>query len=247
MLSYVASMRKQKATVWCDRAQSEDKRLLAQQKDAKMRATREVSGVSMEGRHSTGSMGSGSIGVRKIRHHGLSKNSGYNQANLVGGGVPTRLSASEVGDEGSTYGDGDSLRNANHHRTSSGRSSTGSNKRLIGANQKQPSRYSQASAWTSGHGSGANDDLAEVEETPIPQEHQASSQTDYFSHPDVPAEKRDSSDGETGFGRVGQMKGPPAIKDRVSRADEIRRRGSVDERSNTMGGLGGGGLYVANP
>lgn len=41
---YVALMRKQKATVWCDRAQHEDPRLLAQQRLAKERATKEVIG-----------------------------------------------------------------------------------------------------------------------------------------------------------------------------------------------------------
>src|SRR6266536_3312564 len=41
---YVALMRKQKATVWCDRAQYEDPRLLAAQKAAKLRAAIEVSG-----------------------------------------------------------------------------------------------------------------------------------------------------------------------------------------------------------
>ncbi|KAK1574584.1 uncharacterized protein LY79DRAFT_487885, partial [Colletotrichum navitas] len=41
---YVALLRKQKATVWCDRAQYEDPRLVAQQRAAKMRATLEVIG-----------------------------------------------------------------------------------------------------------------------------------------------------------------------------------------------------------
>ncbi|EFQ35804.1 uncharacterized protein GLRG_10999 [Colletotrichum graminicola M1.001] len=41
---YVALLRKQKATVWCDRAQHEDPRLVAQQRAAKMRATLEVIG-----------------------------------------------------------------------------------------------------------------------------------------------------------------------------------------------------------
>jgi hypothetical protein len=39
---YVALMRRQKATVWCERAQHKDPRLLAQQRAAKIRATMEV-------------------------------------------------------------------------------------------------------------------------------------------------------------------------------------------------------------
>lgn len=38
--SYVALMRKQKATVWCDRAQYDDPRVVAQQRQAKVRKTR---------------------------------------------------------------------------------------------------------------------------------------------------------------------------------------------------------------
>jgi len=39
-------MRKQKATVWCDRAQYEDPRMLAAQRQAKARAAQEVAGGS---------------------------------------------------------------------------------------------------------------------------------------------------------------------------------------------------------
>jgi len=71
---YVALMRKQKATVWCDRSQHEDPRFLAQQKAARLRAVMEVNGGS-QGRASTsGSLGSGGMGVRsKIRYHGAPK------------------------------------------------------------------------------------------------------------------------------------------------------------------------------
>ena len=67
---YVALMRKQKATVWCDRSQHEDPRIMAQQKAAKLRAAQEV--VSGAGAiPNTGSAAaSGSLMSRsKIRHH----------------------------------------------------------------------------------------------------------------------------------------------------------------------------------
>ncbi|KAG9766073.1 hypothetical protein KCU73_g64, partial [Aureobasidium melanogenum] len=89
--SYVSLMRKQKATVWCDRAQLEDPRMLAQQRAAKMRAQMEVvGGVSATGNNrSSGS--SGGI-ASKIRHHGAVKASAYSAAgNLSGAGVPMPL------------------------------------------------------------------------------------------------------------------------------------------------------------
>lgn len=246
--SYVALMRKQRATVWCDRAQHEDPRILAQQKVAKMRAAREVSGGNMEGRTSTsGSMGSGSLGVRsKIRHHGVPKASGYHYPNLVGGGVPMRLSASEVGDEGNMRDDGDSLRNTSHQRTDSGRSSMGSNRWLAAANQRQSSRYSQGSIRTNGQGSSPNENIPELEETPVPGDYQKQNEGDYFSH-STDYGSGSSSELESNFGSVGQMKGPTSAKEVGKTKEDLRRRGSVDERSNTMGGLGGGRLFVANP
>lgn len=260
-------MRKQKATVWCDRAQYEDPRIQAQQKAARLRAAREVSGTNqIEGRSSTGSMGSVSAGVRsKIRHHGVPKASGYNYANPAGGGVPMRLSASEVGDDGNEVSDNpDSPWNApyhhhHHQRTNSGgRSSAGgNNKRLaaVAVNQRPSGgRYSQGSVRTSGGLSSSNVDIPELEETPVEGDYTPKSVAgsgDYFQlRPDGgggPGSSDSSSELESGFGQVGQMKGPKVTRDLVGRAEDLRRRGSVDERSNTMGGLGGGRLFVANP
>ncbi|KAK1963367.1 hypothetical protein LZ32DRAFT_514718, partial [Colletotrichum eremochloae] len=81
---YVALLRKQKATVWCDRAQYEDPRLLAQQRAAKMRATLEVIGgqrtasglSSSAARTSTGISATGKVAA-KIRHHGKPAVVGY--------------------------------------------------------------------------------------------------------------------------------------------------------------------------
>ena len=243
--SYVALMRKQKATVWCDRAQHEDPRLLAQQKAAKMRAFREVSGPNIEGRTSTsGSMGSGSLGVRsKIRHHGIPKASSYSYANMVGGGVPARLSSTEVETDG-YGGDDDSLRN-NHQRTGSGRSSMGSNK-YLSANSRQPHRYSEGSTPRSGEESSPNGDIAEVEETPVPGGRHDSSGGDYFTQTGGHGDSGSSE--EQAFGTVGQMKAPTSTRREEGKsAEELRRRGSVDERANTMGSLGGVRLFVANP
>lgn len=175
-----------------------------------------------------------------------------------------RLSASEVGDDGNEVSDNppDSPRNATHHhhhqRTNSGgRSSGGGNhKRLAAAAVHQrPSggRYSQGSLRTSGGLSSSNVDIPELEETPVEADYTPTTNTgsgDYFqprSGGGGPGSSDGSSELESSFGLVGQMTGPKVTRDLVGRAEDLRRRGSVDERSNTMGGLGGGRLFVANP
>lgn len=253
--SYVALMRKQKATVWCDRAQHEDPRLVAQQKAAKLRAAREVSGGNMEGRTSTGSMGSGSLGVRsKIRHHGISKAQGYSSANMVGGGVPMRLSASEVGEEESDNEDSNSQRNAYHERTNSGRSSLSSNKYL---NTRQQNRYSEGSTPTSAHGSSPagqgsspNGGIPELDETPVPGNYHGHSNGDYFGQPAGQGGSGGSSERESSFGNLGLLNAPTgnsARREEGKSAEDLRRRGSVDERANTLSGMAGVRLFVANP
>lgn len=242
--SYVALMRKQKATVWCDRSQHEDPRMLAQQKAARARAFREISGPNMEGRTSmTGSMGSGSMGVRsKIRHHGIPKAATYSYANMVGGGVPMRLSANEVENDGLGRDD-DSFRGSSHRRES-GRSSMGSNQ-FLSVNGRQSHRYSEGSTPTD---SSPNADIPEAEETPVPGKPHGSSKGDYFTQPSGNGGSGSSSEMEANFGNVGQLKAPPsARREEGKSAEELRRRGSVDERANTMGSLGGVRLFVANP
>jgi len=242
--SYVALMRKQKATVWCDRSQHEDPRFLAQQKAAKARAFREISGSNIEGRTSTsGTMGSGTLGVRsKIRHHGIPKAASYSYANMVGGGVPMRLSANEVENDGLGRDD-DSFRGSNHRRES-GRSSLSSNQ-FLNVNSRPSNRYSEGSTPTE---SSPNADIAEVEETPVPSNHHSSSKGDYFTQPSGNGGSGSSSEMESNFGNVGQLKAPSsARREEGKSAEELRRRGSVDERANTMGSLGGVRLFVANP
>jgi len=54
--AYVATLRKQKATVWCERAQAEDPRIMSAQRAARARATMEVAGSSyVQDPHSHGS------------------------------------------------------------------------------------------------------------------------------------------------------------------------------------------------
>jgi len=90
--SYVALLRKQKATVWSDRAQYEDPRLLAQQRAARMRAQLEVVGsngglsvgsLAGAGRTSTGLSSAGGKVAAKIRHHGKPAVIGYPQIAIL--------------------------------------------------------------------------------------------------------------------------------------------------------------------
>ncbi|OBT38674.1 hypothetical protein VE00_10904 [Pseudogymnoascus sp. WSF 3629] len=158
---YVALLRKQKATVWCDRAQHLDPRHVAAQRAAKARAHLEVAGAPDSGRAmtttSTAQSGLASGGSRvaaKIRHHGKAGLVGYAPAGDFGvgvGGVPMRLSATEV--EGEDSDGEDAVSSVHHHRrTGSGRSSLGSSKRGIGMRQ---SGSGSGARWSGGTPSAA--------------------------------------------------------------------------------------------
>lgn len=153
-----------------------------------------------------------------------------------------RLSANEVGDDGNQYDETDSGRRI------SGRSS-GDNRWLSVDQQQRGNRYSQGSTPTgSGQGSSPNDDIPEMteaEETPVPGDQQQPV-PDYFAHTAGKSGSGASSEREDSFGNVGQMQAPKVEKESRT-IDDLRRRGSVDERANTMSYMGGGRLFVANP
>lgn len=233
--SYVALMRKQKATVWCDRSQYEDPRMIAQQRQAKMRATMEVVG----GPHNTpmrNSSGSSSVaaGVRsKVRHHGVPKASLYAPVATTGSGVPMRLSASEV-DEGDSEDNASLGGGPYHQRSGSGRSSIGSGRRVSYA---AGGRHSSGSTPPNGQNSPEMGDLIE-EETPG----STNQATDYFPTK-TGLSTGSGSSGERNFGEVGQMPQSlpkPALQDK----SDLHRRGSVDERTTTMSNTR---LFIANP
>jgi hypothetical protein len=234
--SYVALMRKQKATVWCDRSQHLDPRISAQQKAAKHRATLEVVGTAKGGSAtSTNSAG----GVRgKIRHHGAQKTVGYSPATLLvgAGGMPARLSASEVGDEENSD-EAESLHRG-QGRVGSGRSSLGSGKL---AAYRPYGRMSQGGTPPSGN------DMSPVgreEETPVPG--RMNSGGDYFQHPKNKGNGGSGSSGEReeGFGGLSELGAPKAAVSEGKKGEDLSRRGSVDERAMTMRGPR---LFVANP
>ena len=246
--SYVALMRKQKATVWCDRSQNIDQKTAAAQRAAKQRAALEVhGGNAAAGRTST--IGSGSV-VGKIRHHGVSKAPGYVPANLSGAGVPMRLSANEMlGDEEEgSRSVGEAGSSMIHARSGSGKSSTNSAKYPSGYPRSQ-GRFSTTSTPPSGgEGVSPNEDIPELAETPGAG--RGDQDRDYFNEKTGGSTPDDSTqlEGEDSFGDIKEMRGPNAALQAVQKAknnEDLRRRGSVDERAMSMST--GVRLFVANP
>ena len=221
-------MRKQKATVWCDRSQHEDPRVAAQQRAAKERAAREIHGGGRSGTFSSSNYSG------KIRHG--PKGAAYSAANMSGAGVPVRLSANEVG-EGED--DDDAASSRFHQRTGSGRSSLNSNKYPTVYQRVNSARFSSGST-------PPNDAMSPADETPVP----PSSRPDYFDS-SSPAAGGSGGSGtperENSFGDIKELTGPNAIQkaaESAKKAEELRRRGSVDDRTMTMSGVR---LFVANP
>ncbi|KAI0201064.1 hypothetical protein F4808DRAFT_426492 [Astrocystis sublimbata] len=240
--SYVALLRKQKATVWSDRSQTEDPRMLAQQRAAKQRAVQEVTGRTTHTRTSTGMSVPGKV-VTKFRHHGKPGVVGYAPGdNYIGvGGVPLRLSATEVEGEDSDEDDS-SARKLHHRRTgSSGHSSTASGRRGMAYRASG----SMSKRWSPSDTPERGSIVEDTEFTPgedhldrAPSTHSGSS-----------AERADA---------LPEMAGPNAGKlasnsllnaaltreKSVKNPEDLKRRGSVDERTMT---LSSGRLFIANP
>ncbi|KAJ3943932.1 hypothetical protein N0V92_013664 [Colletotrichum tropicale] len=251
---YVALLRKQKATVWCDRAQYEDPRLLAQQRAAKMRATLEViggqrssSGLSApSGRTSTGISATGKVAA-KIRHHGKPGVVGYAPGDHhVGvGGVPMRLSATEVEGEDS---DEDDAR-MHHRRTgSSGRSSLAS-RRGPGYRSSGGLGSGSGRRWSPGDTPERTGSLVEEKQEETLGDN-ASGRAMTTGSSGSSAERADNL-GELNMNtNAARLASNSLMHQTVTReksvkgADDLRRRGSVDERTST---LTGGRLYIANP
>jgi hypothetical protein len=231
-------MRKQKATVWCDRAQHEDPRILAAQRQAKMRATMEVAGSQHGGSGRTSTSSSGLAGGMrsKIRHHGAVKASAYNAVahSGSGAGVPMRLSATEVEE-------GDSDEEPRYHqRSGSGRSSLGSGQRM-----NHPQRGYSGASTPSAHSPLDSRSNQVGEKTPTPNFYGTQSD-DYFGQPGGQGGSGSSGEAERNFGHSAGLPMQQRAKVEVDRktSDELRRRGSVDDRAMTMNA---GRLFVANP
>lgn len=198
----------------------------------------------------------------KIRHHGKAGLVGYSPGDLVGGvgGVPMRLSASEV-EGGDSDDDADSARMqpGYHRRTGSGRSSVGSGRRGL-TYSRQSGASSTVGKWSSGNSPPDSlTDLAEVGETPVPIGHPRAK--DYFTATDGNGDgtrsagsgssgERADNVAELGTSDAARLASNSLLQSTVTREksvrnpEELRRRGSIDERTMTMSHSR---LYIANP
>jgi len=170
----------------------------------------------------------------KIRHGGKA-GLDFSPSNLVGAKVPVRLSANEIGDadDDAHSSEGGII----HRRTGSGRSSLGSN--------RYPSGYQRPQGTMGSNSTPPNEksDLPDVSEnTPAEMQEEEKSRLSSLVKDD--AATTHSSEQED---IVGDMEAPSAAvasSQKIHKADELRRRGSVDERTTSMTNVR---LFVANP
>lgn len=181
----------------------------------------------------------GSVGIRsKIRHQGAPKVGTYTGgANMSGAGVPIRLSATEI-TENENEEEGDSKYVQYAQRNGSGRSSQGSGQRTS-SNLNMAGGRSNESTPPVAQSPGENMGYVPVpeEQTPVPNQTNMN-QSDYFGQVGEDAE-------EENFGGIGRLppSNPKTERD-FKLEEELRRRGSVDDRAMTMSGQR---LFVANP
>ncbi|ETS76159.1 hypothetical protein PFICI_11546 [Pestalotiopsis fici W106-1] len=244
--SYVALLRKQKATVWCDRAQYEDPRMLAQQKAAKQRANMEMHGGHGTMRTSTGISSAGKVAA-KIRHHGKPGVVGYApENNYIGvGGVPMRLSATEV--EGEDSDDDETMQRLHHRRTgSSGRSSTASGRRSIPYRTSGPvgtgKKWSPAD--TPERAGSMVDPAPEYSVGDDRQLNRAESTRSGSSAERADALPELSVTSAAKLASNSLLNAALTREKSVKNPEELRRRGSVDERTATLTSTR---LFIANP
>lgn len=224
---------------------------MAQRKAARKRANMEIHGSAAR----TPAQPSGSM-VGKIRHHGVPKAPGYSPATFVGAGVPMRLSANEVGHaEEFEKPEPKPM----HIRSGSGRSSVGSNRFPSGYQRPQQGRFSSSSTPPNAeNGEVRNSEIPEVAEDSAKDNEALSTATTTAAAPSINASSESGtqnpaasthsfSDREDSFGAVTEMVSPTgavASAQKSKGADDLKRRGSVDDRSMTMSGVR---LYIANP
>ena len=167
---------------------------------------------------------------------------------MAGAGVPLRLSATEV-DEGDSDEEMDSkYANVKHHsRTGSRGSSMGSGRGPPNPNYLSSGKGYNGSAGStprSGHspidGTVQQNGGGTEEQTPVPGDYQSQNAGGYFAGAEEEEEEKN-------FGRVSGL--PLRTVTRTASqekkaSDDLRRRGSVDDRTMTMSA---GRLFIANP
>lgn len=241
MSNYVARLRRQKATVWCDRSQPEDQRLLAAQKAAKLKAALELNNGPSSSRGMKGGghgLGSGASSTTSFTHK-LGKASHH--ADMGVGSLvkrpPPRLSATEANDDS---GDEDDLdmadaRGRSGSGSASGRSSLNSNHRSANnrASTMYPGEYrnSSYSDVVRKNSRGSSRGSPNISSTEL-SESQRKFKPTYILEETSPDVRLASSYFQ---------QSPPMDK------AALRRSGSVDEREARTMTMSGLRLVVANP
>jgi hypothetical protein len=272
--SYVALLRKQKATVWCDRSQAEDPRIAASIRLAKERAEREVSqaphhlhhhsyshGGSQYGSGSfaagprttppnangSGSSSSFTSGVRKIRHQGKAQAvaSFSKGANMAGTGVPVRLLSGELDDD-----DENPILQQQQQFLHPNSQQGYQNMQQPGAQAGMgkdddwgidASFYGTADPTEAEHVGGGNGGSNGMKLQLHPVHSRTNSENMDMLEEETPTTDTfgDSFDNYRYLGRSDTRTSSEEEKD-----DDLKRRGSVDDRAMTMSGVR---LFVANP
>lgn len=224
-----------------------------------MRANREVVGGSGlgigtvgPGRTSTGLSSTGGKVAAKIRHHGKPTVIGYSPgSNFNGvGGVPLRLSATEV--EGEESEDDDAAIQRLHHRRtgSSGRNSTASGRRAMAYRTSGglgpaggPARWSPNG--TPERTGSLVDDRQGGQAPPADDSGSAKARSFGSGSSGERLDNVPELSGNSAHLANNSAKHATVTREKsVKGVDELKRRGSVDERTATMTA---GRLYIANP
>jgi len=152
---------------------------------------------------------------------------------MSGARVPTRLLAFDMLGEDETEGRVMGDNSMVHARTGSGKSSIHSGKYRSG--------YPRANTSPPEGGSPAHEGIPEAGETPRVEQQKEN----YFD----PKKMAHSDSEEDNFGELKEMTGPSAVqraREQQEKLEDLRRRGSVDERTTTMTG-GPTRLFITNP
>jgi hypothetical protein len=227
--SYVAALRRQKATVWCEKSQPEDAELIEAQRVAKDKAAMEVvrSSSSKGLNHGLGSGSSStSSSLRGVgrSHHKLGK--GHSSSAGIGTGslitvLEPRLSATEANGDSS---DEDGIYMGTHRRSDSGRSSLNSNHRKT--------------MYPSGHHNSSASDIQRKTSGRSTSSHSPNISTIELSDP-----PQQQPRGKSKTLRIPEETSPDQRMDKAA----LKRSGSVDEREARTMTMSGLRLVVANP
>jgi len=206
------------------------------------------------GRTATGLSSTGGKVAAKIRHHGKPSVIGYSPGSNLNGvsGVPLRLSATEV--EGEESEDDDAAIQRLHHRRtgSSGRNSIASGRRALPYRSSGSVGAAQpggAAKWSPGDTPERTGSLVDDKQggQARPGDDAGSTKARSFASgssgerlDNVPELTLNAGNAANNSQKLATVTREKSVKS----VDELRRRGSVDERTMT---LSAGRLYIANP